>query len=91
MWLQVWTGPRQCIHFVFSPARTQCPSSGQHRHGISRHAGKLKGERPVKQHDDATEHPFEDGRGVLQDEALLAEKHATWKPQLRTTAQQFSR
>lgn len=80
VWLRVWTGPSQCVHLVFSPSRSQCPSSSQHRHGISRYAGELKGKCPVKQHDDGAEHPFKDGRCMLQDEALLAEKHTAWKP-----------
>lgn len=80
VWLRVWTGPSQCIHLVFSPSRSQCPSSSQHRHGISRHAGELKGKCPVKQHDDGAEHPFKDGRCMLQDKALLAEKHTAWNP-----------
>lgn len=82
MWLWVWTGPSQCsqrVHLVFSPSRPQGPSSSQHCHGISRHAGKLEGKCPVKQHDDDAEHPFKDGWRVLQDEALLTEKHTTWK------------
>lgn len=79
MWLWVWTGPSQRVHLVFSPSRSQGPSSSQHRHGISWHAGKLKSKCPVKQHDDDAEHPFKDGWCVLQDEALLTEKHTAWK------------
>lgn len=82
LWVWVWTGSSQrsqCVHLVFSPSRSQGPSSSQHRHGISWHAGKLKGKCPVKQHDDDAEHPFKDGWCVLQDEALLTEKHAAWK------------
>lgn len=82
MRLWVWTVPSQCsqsVHLVFSPSRSQGPSSSQHYHCISWHAGKLKGKCPVKQHDDDAEHPFKDGRRVLQDEALLTEKYTTWK------------
>lgn len=84
--LRVRTGQRQSVHFVFSTARPQRSSPGQHGHRVPGHAGKLEGEGPVKQHDDAAEHPLEDGRGVLQDEALLAEEDAAWwGKQLRRT------
>lgn len=73
----------QRFQLKFSPSRSQGPSPRQHRHGVSRHAGELKGERPVKQHNDDAEHPLKDGWGVLQDETLLAEKHAAWTMWLR--------
>lgn len=82
MWLGVCS---QCIHLVFSPSRSQGPSSSQHHHSISWYAGKLKGKCPVKQHDNDAEHPFKDGWCMLQDEALLTEKHTTWGTWLRTT------
>lgn len=73
----VWTRPSQRLHLVFSPSGSQGPTSSQHSHGGSGHAGKLEGERPVEQDDDDAEHPFKDGRGVLEDKAFLAEEHAT--------------
>lgn len=73
----------QRFQLKFSRPCSQWASPGQHRHGVPWHARELKGERPVKQHNDDTEHPFEDGRGVLQDETFLAEKHTAWKMWLR--------
>ena len=75
----MWTRTSQCIHLVFSPSRSQGASSGQHHHGISWHAGKLKGKCPVEQHDDDAKHPFKDGWRMLQDKALLTKKHTAWK------------
>lgn len=61
---------------VESPVR---PSSGQDHQGLSRHVPKLKGKSPVEEHDEHAVDPFKDGRGVLKDEALLAEENSTWR------------
>lgn len=79
VWLRVWNGCTQRVHFKISPGKSTGAFPDQNRHGVSRHAGELEGKRSVKQHDDDAEHPLEDGRSVLQGEALLTEKHAAWK------------
>lgn len=55
------------------------PRSGQDEQGVSRHVPKLKGKRSVEEHDEYTVEPLKDGRGMLQDEALLAEEDSTWR------------
>lgn len=81
MWLRVTS---HGVHLMFSPSRSQRPSSGQHRHGVSRHAGKLKSKRPVEKHDSDTEDPLEYGRCMLEDKALLTEEDSAWKTLLKT-------
>lgn len=53
-------------------------SSGQDCQCVARHAAKLEGECPVEEHDEHAVGPLEDGGGVLQGEALLAEEDAAW-------------
>lgn len=52
--------------------------SGQDQEGVPGHAPELEGERPVEEHDEHAVDPLEDGRGVLQGEALLAEEDSAW-------------
>ena len=59
------------------------PSPGQHHQGLPRHAGKLEGKGAIVEHDDDAEDPLEDGRRVLEDEALLQEEHATWESEVK--------
>lgn len=53
------------------------PPSGQNQQGVSRHVPKLEGKRPVEEHDEHTVDPLKDGRGMLEDEAFLAEEYST--------------
>lgn len=54
------------------------PSSREGNQRVSWYAPKFKRKRPIEEHDDHAVDPLEDGRGVLEDETLLAEKNSTW-------------
>lgn len=69
--------------FVLGGEFVHHPSSGQDHQGVPRHVPELKGKRPVEKHDEHTVDPLEDGGGVLQDEALLAEEDSTWRSEVK--------
>lgn len=58
-------------------------SSGQNHEGVPRHAPELEDKSPVEEHDEHAVDPLEDGGGVLQGEALLAEENSTCDQKLR--------
>lgn len=60
-----------------------CPSSGEDHEGVSRHAPKLKSKSPKEEHDEDAVGPLKNGRGMLQDEALLAEEDSTWWSEIK--------
>lgn len=72
-------GPSTDLHLLLRGGEAvHSLSSGKHRQGVPRHPPKLKGERPVEEHDEHTVDPLEDGGGVLQDKALLAKENSAW-------------
>ena len=71
--------PLQGLYLVRVALWPEGPSPGQHHQGLPGHTGELEGKGAIEEHDDDAEDPLEDGRGVLEDEALLQEEHAAWE------------
>lgn len=75
----VVAGPAANLRLVSSEGEAgESPSFGENDQGVGWHPSKLKGKRPIEEHDDHAVDPLKDGGGVLQGEALLAEKNSTW-------------
>lgn len=55
----VLTSSTEGLHFLILAVATSSP--GQDHHGVAGDTGKLKCKCAIKQHDDDTEDPFEDG------------------------------
>lgn len=77
------TGAAAHLYLVLGGEFVHHPSSGQDQQGVPRHVPELKGKRPVEKHDEHAVDPLEDGGGVLQDEALLAEENSTWGSEVK--------
>lgn len=60
-----------------APGGVVTPLQAYHQ-GLAGDGSKLVGEGAVKDQNIHGEDPLTDGRGVLQDEALVDEKDATW-------------
>lgn len=70
-------GAANSLHLVVRAEALERASSGQNHQGFYRHVTKLEGKSPIKEHNEHAVDPLKDGRGVLQDKALLAEENST--------------
>lgn len=92
--LQALSGPTQRGrpgHGVHDHPRAVVALLQAGHHGLGGDGAKLVGERAVEDQDVHGEDPLADGRGVLEDEALVDEEDAAWEEKELRKTKCFSR